>query len=76
MKAPVLIIHGRRDRQGPYGGVREWSMKLQDARLVTVDNAAHVPWIEAPENVFGAIETFLDGAWPEAAEVVKSLDGI
>jgi pimeloyl-ACP methyl ester carboxylesterase len=47
---------------------------LPNARLVTVENAAHVPWIEAPEKVFGSIETFLDGAWPEAAEVVKSLD--
>ena len=36
-------------------------------RLVTVENAAHVPWIEAPEKVFGCIETFLDGMWPEAA---------
>ena len=74
MKAPVLTIHGRRDRQGPYGGGREWAMTLPDARLVTIDIAAHVPWIEARERVFGSIETFLDGAWPEAAEKVKSLD--
>ena len=73
VKAPVLTIHGRRDRQAAYGGGREWSMILPDARLVTVDNAAHVPWIEVPERVFGAIETFLNGAWPEAAEVVESL---
>ena len=33
---------------------------LLDARLVTVDNAAHVPWIEDPQAVLGAIETFLD----------------
>ncbi len=30
--------------------------------------------IEAPKRVFGAIETFLNGAWPEAAEMVESLD--
>ena len=47
---------------------------MPDARLVTVENAAHVPWIEAPEKVFGSIETFLDGAWPEAAQKVASLD--
>ncbi len=74
VKAPVLTIHGRRDRQGAYGGAREWAMILPDARLVTVDNAAHVPWIESPERVFGAIETFLNGTWPEAAEVVELLD--
>jgi hypothetical protein len=42
---------------------------------VTVDRAAHVPWIEEPALVFGAIETFLDGRWPEMAERVTALDG-
>ena len=74
VQSPVLTIHGTMDRQSPYGGGREWALRLPDARLVTVENAAHVPWIEAPEIVFGAIETFLDGAWPEAAQTVTSLD--
>ena len=74
VKSPVLTIHGTRDRQAPYGGGREWAMMLPNARLITVENAAHVPWIEAPEKVFGSIETFFDGAWPNAAEEVKSLD--
>jgi pimeloyl-ACP methyl ester carboxylesterase len=71
---PVLTIHGKRDRQAPYGGGREWASILPDARLLTVENAAHVPWIEAPEQVFGGINTFLGGAWPDAAERVQSLD--
>ncbi len=74
LKAPVLAIHGTRDRQAPYGGGRDWALILPDARLLTVENAAHVPWIEAPERVFGAIETFLGGTWPEAAQKVSSLD--
>ncbi len=73
-QAPVLTIHGRKDRSAPYGGGREWALRLPNARLVTVDQAAHAPWIEAPEEVFGAIETFLAGAWPESAEKVESLD--
>ncbi|HEV3201332.1 MAG TPA: alpha/beta hydrolase [Bryobacteraceae bacterium] len=68
VKAQVLTIHGTRDRQAPYGGGREWASILPDARLVTVEDAAHVPWIEAPEKVFGAIKAFLDGAWPGEAE--------
>jgi proline iminopeptidase len=59
---PVLIIHGRQDRSAPYGGAEEWAMLLPDARLVTVENAAHAPWIESPELVFSSIETFLNGA--------------
>ena len=73
VNAPVLTIHGTRDRQAPYGGGREWALKLPDARLVTVENAAHVPWIEEPEKVFGGIETFLDGAWPTLAQVVDTI---
>jgi pimeloyl-ACP methyl ester carboxylesterase len=71
---PVLTIHGRHDRSAPYGGGREWAMWLPNARLVTVNNAGHAPWIEAPELVFGAIQTFLDGAWPSDAEIVKLVD--
>jgi pimeloyl-ACP methyl ester carboxylesterase len=57
-KAPVLIVHGAKDRNAPYGAGRDWAMRLPDARLVTVGNAAHAPWIEAPELVFGSIESF------------------
>jgi len=64
---PVLVIHGRKDRSSPYGGGLEWASSLGNARLLTVENAAHAPWIEAPNLVFAAIGTFLDGAWPASA---------
>jgi pimeloyl-ACP methyl ester carboxylesterase len=74
--APVLTIHGDKDRSAAYSGAREWALRLPDARLVTVRNAAHGPWIEAPEMVFGAIETFLGGSWPEGAEKVTVVDRV
>lgn len=46
LKTPVLTIHGRKDRSAAYGGGREWALLLPGARLVTVDEAAHAPWIE------------------------------
>jgi pimeloyl-ACP methyl ester carboxylesterase len=67
---PVLTIHGTKDRNAAYGGGLDWVRSLPDARLLTVDDAAHVPWIEAPKLVFGSIETFLDGSWPECAKKV------
>jgi pimeloyl-ACP methyl ester carboxylesterase len=76
VQAPVLVIHGTKDRQAPYGGGREWGLILPNARLLTVPNVAHVPWIEDPDFVFGAIETFLGGTWPSAAEKVKRLEPI
>jgi pimeloyl-ACP methyl ester carboxylesterase len=72
--SPVLTIHGRKDRSSAYGGGRDWALHLPNARLLTVDRAAHVPWIEEPELVFGAIETFLAGGWPEMVEKVEVLD--
>lgn len=71
---PVLTIHGRKDRNVAYGSGREWAFNLPNARLVTVEDAAHLPWIESPEIVSEAIKTFLDGEWPQTAEAVKDID--
>jgi proline iminopeptidase len=65
---PVLVIHGRKDRNAAYGAGREWASKLPDARLLTLDRAAHQLWVDEPEIAFGAIDTFLRGRWPERAE--------
>jgi pimeloyl-ACP methyl ester carboxylesterase len=71
---PVLIIHGTKDRNAPYGGGRDWARAFPNARLLTVENAAHVPWVEAPELVFGSIKAFLDGRWPDEAEKIAAVD--
>lgn len=57
--APVLTVHGRKDRHAPYGGGEDWVKRLPNARLLTVENAAHYPWVESPDEVFGALEKFL-----------------
>lgn len=67
LRTPVLTIAGRKDRSTPYGGSRAWTELLPNAGLVTVPDAGHLPWIEAPELVLGAIDEFLRGAWPAAA---------
>src|SRR5438067_9041253 len=71
VKTPVLIIHGKKDRSAPYGGAREWALMLPHAMLLTVTDAAHAPWIEAPEQVLGPIQTFLNGSWPPSAHKVE-----
>jgi pimeloyl-ACP methyl ester carboxylesterase len=68
--APTLVVHGRQDRSAPYGGGRDWAHVLPNARLLTIEGASHVPWIEAPDVVLDGIRTFLDGDWPAAAERV------
>jgi pimeloyl-ACP methyl ester carboxylesterase len=64
---PFLIVHGRKDRSAPYGGGLDWAHSLPGARIVTVDEAAHAPWIEAPQLVCDSIAEFLSGRWPRAA---------
>lgn len=65
LAAPVLVVHGTKDRNAPYESATAWLACLGDARLLTVPGAGHMPWAEEPELVFPAIETFLDGEWPE-----------
>jgi len=69
---PVLVVHGRDDRSAPYGAGRAWAARLPDARLLTVPHTAHAPWLEAPRAVIPAVQTFLGGAWPDAAEQVPA----
>jgi pimeloyl-ACP methyl ester carboxylesterase len=71
---PVLTIHGRRDRNAPYGGGREWDLLLPNARLITIDGAAHMSWVEFPELVFPNIHLFLNGQWPPQARPVTSIE--
>ena len=59
--APVLTIHGTKDRSAPYGGGRDWAMLLPNARLVTFDSAGHAPWIEDRHALFFSLARFLDG---------------
>ena len=67
---PVLTIHGTHDRNAPYGAGREWVSHLPNARLLTVPDAAHMPWIDQPAFVFGALDQFLKGEWPRDAQSV------
>jgi len=72
VEVPVLTIHGTRDRNAAYGAGREWAQLLPNAMLLTVTNAAHFPWIDDPQIVFGSIKEFLDGKFPTRAKKVSS----
>jgi proline iminopeptidase len=67
---PVLTIHGTKDRNAPYGGGMEWAKTLPNARLLTVQGAAHQVWADEP-GIVAQIDEFLKGKWPEAAKVVR-----
>jgi proline iminopeptidase len=71
LKIPVLTIHGDFDTI-PMEAAREWAASMPDARLLAIPNAGHLPFIEEPEIFSGAVETFLDGDWPDRAEIIKA----
>lgn len=65
--APVLVIHGTYDRNTPYEGGKDWAATMPNARLLTIEKAAHASFIDAPEVVFNAVRTFIAGEWPKEA---------
>jgi len=68
---PVLIVHGTKDRNAAYTGARTWAKSFPYARLLSVDGAAHAVLWEDNELVMNAIRTFVLGAWPPEAEIIK-----
>jgi pimeloyl-ACP methyl ester carboxylesterase len=70
VSTPALVVHGTKDRSAAYGGGVDWARTLPNARLLTVPGACHGPWIEAPDLVYGSIDAFLNGQWPETAVAV------
>ena len=74
VKIDVLTIHGTKDRNAAYGAGREWAALLPNGRLLTILGAAHQAWVDAPDEVLNAIETFLGGKWPHLAQRVTSIE--
>jgi pimeloyl-ACP methyl ester carboxylesterase len=73
VRHPVLTIHGTKDRNAPYGAGREWALLLPNARLLTIEGAAHQAFTEFPEIVLPAIRSFMNGNWPKGSERVTTL---
>ncbi len=55
---PTLIAHGREDPI-PLSASEELARRLPHADLVPIVGSGHVPYVEAPEPLFDAIEHFL-----------------
>ena len=56
------MVHGRQDPI-PLADAAE-TARLLGARLVTLEHCGHVPYVEAPEPLFAALDGFLGGALP------------
>jgi proline iminopeptidase len=56
IQAPTLFVHGTGDPRAPASSL---ASDLPHARLVTIEGAGHLPWIERPDDVAAAIRRFL-----------------
>jgi proline iminopeptidase len=66
IECPVLILHGRQDPI-PLEASEALARALPDARLVVLEHSGHVPYVEAPDALFSAIERFLGETAPVPA---------
>ena len=58
VQCPTLILHGRRDPI-PLASSEAAARIMPNSQLVVLDSSGHVPYVEQPEELFGAIERFL-----------------
>jgi proline iminopeptidase len=69
MRAPMLVVHAMEDLI-PIEAARDTAATVPEARLFTIDRSGHWPWLERPDVFFPAVDSFLNGEWPEGADLV------
>lgn len=74
LEVPRLVIHGREDGI-PLAGAEAWAAGYENARLLVLSPAGHFPHLEQRQVTVAAINTFLDGEWPEGAVRVPAQVG-
>jgi pimeloyl-ACP methyl ester carboxylesterase len=65
--APVLMLHGEKDRLVPVAAARAAAKANPAWRLIVLNDAGHVPQLEWPEKVASAVLDWLDSAGRAAA---------
>jgi pimeloyl-ACP methyl ester carboxylesterase len=60
VRAPVLVIHGQRDRLVPYRFAETATARRVGWELVSLGGVGHVPQMEAPDRWLDAVTTWLD----------------
>jgi len=60
VQLPALVVHGRQDPIPLASSAA--AARVLGAKFVAIDNAGHVPYVEQPQTLFGAIRSFLGEA--------------
>ena len=59
LSLPMLFVWGESDPFAPPDSGRELADRMDNARLVTVPDAGHLPWLDAPDETVDPILEFL-----------------
>jgi pimeloyl-ACP methyl ester carboxylesterase len=70
LQFPLLVIQGT-DDLAPLEASRDWAAHGGNARFLRIEGSGHHPYLERPADFFPAADTFLAGAWPHDAEIVR-----
>lgn len=62
IRIPSIVIHGRDDPIPLASSVE--AARVIETNLVVLDDCGHVPYVEQPERLFAALDTFLDETNP------------
>jgi pimeloyl-ACP methyl ester carboxylesterase len=60
IEAPTLVVWGGRDRLLPPTLGSTFTAHIPDSRLVVLPGAAHIPMLEAPDELNAALRAFLE----------------
>ncbi|HEU4564372.1 MAG TPA: alpha/beta hydrolase [Gemmatimonadaceae bacterium] len=63
IQCPTLVVHGREDPI-PLASSEAAARAIPGASLVILDDCGHVPYVEAPDALFAAVDRFLLAASP------------
>jgi pimeloyl-ACP methyl ester carboxylesterase len=72
IRAPTLIVWGRRDRLVPVRDAYEFARLIPDSRLVVYEDAGHVAMLEEPERFNADLRRFLAEQPDTEAERVRA----
>jgi pimeloyl-ACP methyl ester carboxylesterase len=62
IRTPALVLWGELDAQLPLRHAHEWTRLLSGSELVVIPDAGHLPMLEQPDIVNGAVTDFLTRA--------------
>lgn len=67
---PALVVEGERSKL-PLEATRFWAAHAPRSRLLLIPGAGHRTWLDRPNQLFDAIDTFLRGEWPDGATEIR-----